>query len=384
MYLTDTGEISGAGQKLFHCEVRNMNIGPEATICPCRFFILKDPKTPTGEEMTPDQAQKIINALQIGIPPSCGIDVFGCALQKTLISTHLEDVYNGFSHSLFVVGDYGTGKSHLLQFIFNQALENDFVVSKISLKPECNFYREIIVYSEIIRNLSVPDNSEIDAIDWLARKVGKIQLPNIPQNLAIALEKAADCSGQNRRLLLDYISGIDVPVSEFRKLVKLPRIKIKLEDDDFMPLIKGITKICLHDYSGLVILFDEVENVVQSSITYSQTEKAISNIARLVDSIQDLHNVYFVFAVTPDVFDILKKRGVISNKATATPLSRLSKEDMLDLAQQIRKIHCIAFNSEAQAKKFDSTIEKIAKDAITKHSNIREFVKTLISILDAE
>ena len=386
-YLKDTGEISGSGQKLFHCEVRNMNIGAEATICPCRFFMLKDPTASTSEEMTQDQAQRIINALQIGVPPAYGIDVFGCGQQKALVSTQLQEVLSGFSRSLFVVGDYGTGKSHLLQFIFNQALDNDFAVSKVSIKPECNFSKEMDVYSELMRNLTLPDNKEVDGIDWLSRKVGRMQLPpSVPQNIALAFEKAADYRGQKRRILLDYICGMDVPVSQFRNLVQLPMLKIKLENDDFKPLIKGMTEICLRDYSGLVLLFDEVENIIQSNVTYLQTQKALNNIVRIIDSIPDLRSIYLVFGVTPEVFDILKKNGATSNKSSSssTTIKILSVEDLIALAQQIREIHSIAFDSKAKFKKFDITIERIAKEVTAQHLNVREFVKTVVSVLDSE
>jgi len=178
LHLKDEGEYSGgSGQKLFRCELLDIRMGANATLClSCAHYISTEWATENQEDsINQNKAQIVINALQQGIPPQFGILqlVFGRDEQKKIVERHLEMVSNGNSRFLVVSGAYGTGKTHLLQFVLETSLLDDFVASKIALKTECNFKDQITVYSELMRFLIIPDKRGGDAIDWIARRVGR-------------------------------------------------------------------------------------------------------------------------------------------------------------------------------------------------------------------
>jgi Cdc6-like AAA superfamily ATPase len=363
-------------------------MGANPALClSCAHYISNEWATENQENLiNQNKAQIVINALQQGIPPQFGILqlVFGRDEQKKIVEQHLEMVSNGNSRFLVVSGAYGTGKTHLLQFILERSLLDDFVASKIALKTECSFKEQITVYSELMRFLVIPDKRGEDAIDWIARRVGRKQLPRcVPENIALAFEKATD-QMDHRRIFLDYISGRSVPVNQLRSLSSIPRIKMKLEDEDFMDLINGMAAICNQiEYSGMVLLFDEVENLISSSLTPQQSERAISNLVILLNNIDYFENVYFVFAVTSDLFEILKARGAKFDNSNSSKLSPLKSEELILLGKEIRKIHALAFDWQPEAVITDSVIKEVCAHVTSHGGNIREFVKSITQRLNA-
>lgn len=390
-FLVDEGKYAGgSGQKLFRCALRDIRMGADATMClRCPDYIPIEIFQAEKQEalITRKEGEIMINALQQGIPPEIGISqlVFGLDEQKELVTQHLKEVSDGSSRFLVIVGDYGTGKTHLLQFILETSLTKNFISSKIALKPECNFKDNILVYSDLIKHLILPDNRSENALDWIARNVGRRQLPpSVPRNIALAFSKAADQTRQRRRIFLDYISGRPVGIRELRKMASFPRIKLKLENENFNLLVNGMASICRQlEYSGLVLLFDEVENVIASSLTTRQSEKAVSNLIELLKTIDYFSDVYFVFACTPELFEILKVLGVQFNDSNSTKLSFLRSEDLFLLGQEIRKIHGIAFDWEPELVFADSVLENICEKSTSRNGNTREFVKTITQLLNS-
>jgi len=365
-----------------------MTFGAEATICEfCKHYVPTEWLDEENDgELTKDKAQTIINALQQGIPPQSGFGVFGCEKEKKIIENHLDKVSDGASRFLVINGDNGSGKSHLLQYISEKSLADNFVSSKISLKPECNFSDEITVYAELTKCLTLPDNRKADAIECISRAVGRRQLPpGVPGNIALAFEKAADMAGQQKRVFLDYISGRPVPILELRRLASFSKFKMRLEEGDFDPLIRGLVKIaCLIEYSGLVLSFDEVESSLLAGPTFQKREKAISRVTELINNIDYFSNGYFVFAVTPDVLNILRVHHVQLDNSNCFTLSLPDVDDLILLGKEIRRIHSIAYEWQPESVVTDSILREISEKARAQRSNIREFVKTIAQLLNAK
>jgi len=77
------------------------------------------------------------------------------------ISNSLNGVrFNGVSGGMVISGNYGEGKTHLLNTIYNMAHENNMVVSMVSLCKETPFDKLYLVYQKLINNTYLPDRMQ--------------------------------------------------------------------------------------------------------------------------------------------------------------------------------------------------------------------------------
>jgi len=76
----------------------------------------------------------------------------------------LAEIDLGFSRGagtqgLLVAGDFGSGKSHLLEYFQHIALENNFVCSKVVVSKETPLYSPSKVYAAAVQAAKVPNRS---------------------------------------------------------------------------------------------------------------------------------------------------------------------------------------------------------------------------------
>ena len=87
--------------------------------------------------MTREEAlrnRNIVEAFRLGIVPSCSLEdwTFGRDKETEMIRKWLHDQTLG---SLFVLGEYGSGKSHLLEFLSRHALHEGYATALVGLNP---------------------------------------------------------------------------------------------------------------------------------------------------------------------------------------------------------------------------------------------------------
>jgi hypothetical protein len=95
----------------------------------------------------------VIEALRAGIAPCSNIEgfTFGRDLEINKFKAFLNDENTG---TQFILGEYGTGKSHLLEMLSLKALEQNWVVAKLDIDPsEAPLYKPKRIYKEIIDSL---------------------------------------------------------------------------------------------------------------------------------------------------------------------------------------------------------------------------------------
>lgn len=111
---------------------------------------------PRRREEPPDKvfhARRMIEAFRLGIVPgdSASTFTFGrdhevAAMTQWLQSTH--------EHAKLLIGEYGTGKTHLLQYLHDQALRDGFAVAMVEMDPrESPFHWPKRVYSRLAASL---------------------------------------------------------------------------------------------------------------------------------------------------------------------------------------------------------------------------------------
>jgi len=100
--------------------------------------------------------REVIEAFRAGIVPGNWIRgwTVGRAKELSQIKTWLHDQTSG---TLVIKGEYGAGKSHLIEYLYHQALELKYAAARVSIDPlstQLAFPKRI--YRQLIQILSVP------------------------------------------------------------------------------------------------------------------------------------------------------------------------------------------------------------------------------------
>lgn len=257
--------------------------------------------------------RRALEALRNGVPNKDAVAVLGSNQPEVEqefagLMSRVENVaaisVSGFG--ILVRGDFGTGKSHLLEYLENQALSRNFVCSRVVISKETPLFNLEKVFKAAI------DNGKIPGVT--GQMIEEIALKLDPQSESYAgLYRWANASDKglsrifpatllvHERLrddleLLNEIewfwSGERMPLARVRAGLraigqlhvynfrgqsarKLPpqRLRFVLE------LIKGA------GYSGWVVLMDEIELVAKYSIL--QRARSYAELARWMGQVPD-------------------------------------------------------------------------------------------------
>jgi len=106
-------------------------------------------------------SRKIIEALKLGGVPLNHAEKFSTGRDEEIhrIKKFLQDPNEG---SLVITGDYGVGKTHLLELIRYHAISLNYVVSRVEIdSSEISFHLPKNIHREILRNMQYPKNGKI-------------------------------------------------------------------------------------------------------------------------------------------------------------------------------------------------------------------------------
>jgi len=96
------------------------------------------------------KARQIIEALRLGIVPHKYVEEFTFGRENEIkqIRSWLDNSSDG---SLAIIGEYGVGKTHFLEYIYSSALSNNWAVSIVELDPnEAPFHKPKAIYQKIV------------------------------------------------------------------------------------------------------------------------------------------------------------------------------------------------------------------------------------------
>ena len=256
-----------------------------------------------------------LEAMRLGVVPATDLEQFtvGRDIELDIIRQDLDLCENVGARRAFL-GDYGLGKSHLLELIEQIALKRNFLVSKVTLDhADYSPSQPKRIYHAIMRNLIYPDREEtLEGIAPLLDKAAqnddilkkylvkvdkKTPVPrairdqlnaglhlylspalaytralNHPETIRLPayLGDPAQWAPQAKHLLIDWIEGhptrSNQDINDELNLIhgRFPKIYSLL---DYRPwakiygyILNGISQLAKDvGYSGLVIVIDEAE-----------------------------------------------------------------------------------------------------------------------------
>ena len=392
-------------------------------------------------------AQTLMNSLKGGVVPRVGLSYIAVG-RKDEIDALLRDVdlvADGGASFRFIVGNYGSGKSFLLQTIRNYVMAKNFVVVDADLSPERRLQgtrgQGLATYRELVRNMSTKTKPEGGALTLiLDRWINSVQQEALEESglligdpgLAPLVERkiAQVISSLNelvhgfdfaRLLTLYYRSYVNGDEETKAKVIKWFRgeyntktearaelgVNLCITDDDWYEYLKIFASFLKQaGYSGMLILIDELVNLYKIPNTVTRQYNYEKLLTMYNDAMQGkAAHLGLILSGTPQCMED-KRRGVYSYEAlrsrlaeghfTATgehkdllsPVIRLQPltyEEMLILIEKLADIHSVLYDYTqivTEADMADFIRIEFGRIGSDSHITPREVIRDFIEVLD--
>ena len=237
------------------------------------------PSGPTKPPMRPEQldARQLLEALRAGIAPAQHVRelTIGLAAEQTDLHRALLRAHEEGGAARAVFGEYGFGKSHIVEWTSQTALEQNFLVAAVSLDLyELPPHRAFDIYAALMRALRYPDSDE-RGLEHLLEQAAS--LPGLPDQLARSTPVEVDpwtagvtawldaSSSRRRKAWRQWLEGGRRQNSMNRGWpsdVRFPTIyRVGQNARQIAYLLSGFSVLArLVGYSGLCVLVDEAES----------------------------------------------------------------------------------------------------------------------------
>ncbi len=246
---------------------------------------------PTATPMSHSQfaARQLLEALRVGIAPLQHIQelTIGLTSERASLTMALNRAHQSGGAVRAVVGDYGFGKSHIVELTTQEALKRNFLVANASLDlVELPPHKVFDIYGELLRDLRYPNNDErgLTPLFEAAAEQTRIaqqmrELASAPPDPLLAVLSVANgtlSSRQRQGWLQWLISGRanEAMKKSMPRKFKVPSLYRQGNNARQMAyLLSGLSVLArLVGYSGLCLLIDEAESY--SLLTPKQQQKA--------------------------------------------------------------------------------------------------------------
>lgn len=211
-----------------------------------------------------NKPRRIIEALRLGVVPLDCIEdfTFGRDREILQINQWLLDINNP---TKLIIGEYGSGKTHFINFLAQFALKNGFAVSILTIDPfETPFYKPKQIYKHLILNFRYFDKTKNQICSFRDFLNGIFKKFDFYDNLYFKFLK----NKLDKEEVLEWIEGLG-GIKPYKYITDYYYVS-----KSFPPLYDYSTTINLYcylistigwatkliDLEGLLVIFDEVEN----------------------------------------------------------------------------------------------------------------------------
>ena len=390
-------------------------------------------------------AQALINSLKGGVVPRVGLQYVAVGRKEEIdaLLRDVEIVADGGASFRFIVGQYGSGKSFLLQTIRNYVMAKNFVVVDADLSPERRLQgtrgQGLATYKELIRNMSTKTKPEGGALSlildrWISSVQQEVMVssglgatdPGLPKlvekrisAVIYSLNEMVHGFDFARLLTLYYEAHINGDDALKAKVLKWFRgeyptksearqdlgVNIVITDDDWYEYLKLFAAFLKQaGYAGMLVLIDELVNIykIPNAITRQYNYEKILTMYN--DTMQGKAQHFgIILCGTPQCMED-PRRGVYSyealrsrladghftgeHKDLLSPVIRLlplSPEEMLILTEKLADIHAGLYDYPqivTQQDMADFIAIEFARIGADIHITPREVIRDFIEVLD--
>lgn len=396
---------------------------------------------PEGSEMRREEAWRAVESLRKGLPPTGWVRQFTVGRQSEIqdLRARLERAETG---ALLLRANYGTGKTHMLRYIQEEALECGYVVSFVTLDANgaVRFSQMDQIMGAVVNQLQIPRGPGTCGLADLFDVVGETikgesfspdhgfwysaVLKNGWQTsyefgayaVFMALRSwyfTEDPARKNR--IIDWLTQpwqyrtqgrvlYQELVERQRDLFREQKSFDQLKQGgvfDFKALgyrhsweaLKDLQRIAVESgFRGMVLLFDEFESTVTDLRTRKPQLDAFQNLFDFFGG-QRFDGMSF-FAVTPDFVEkcngLLRERRIVDydhgafGRLPMFEMSPLDEDDLLGLAQRVVDTHALAYewkpNGILKSPAFAQQLTDVARSSSP--ARTRSFIQRVVELCD--
>lgn len=325
--------------------------------------------------------RRAIEALRNGVPNRDAVTVLGCnqpeiedKFRSQLQKTKQANANGGKNEGMIIAGEFGAGKSHLLEYLMHLALEQNFVCSKVVISKETPLFDPLKLYRAAVGSAVVPGkrgsvmteiatglkfNSDLyaDLYQWIHQKAAL----NARFAASLFLFQRMPNDPELRNRIIRYWSGDKMGAGEIKKYLKACREPVTYKIDNIsakelaLQSFKFAARLIMAaGYSGWVLLIDEVELVSRYSLM--QRAKSYAELARWMGKLEEstYTGLAVVSSITAD-FQSKVLEGIDDFEKVPGRLRVKGMESDLLLASQAERGMRVIQNELARLKAPDSS-----------------------------
>ena len=336
-------------------------------------------------ELTSLRAETVIESLRNGIPPNGLVSQFTVGRKEELLGLEalLDPAARPDGPGHLIKANYGSGKTHLLRVIQEKALQGNYVVANVTVDANngMRFNRMDQVLGRIYQSLESSNSSGrgIDVIfDALAQistpqKVGQIR-PGVVQDFARYW--VGNYSWVNKDNIRNRLHNLSAIERGYWSKNQYETSWMGIENLNHLAKLAG--------YQGIVLLFDEFEDIFQNLNNIQWQQVAFENFFKFFENFHFSGLAFF--AVTPDfiqksksLFRYRSDYGFSPDRFDELPqfsMSPITESNFNELAIKICNTHGAAYEWPAYEIALAAGIEK--KVHLAYSSKMRDQTRLMI------
>jgi hypothetical protein len=289
--------------------------------------------------MVPDsEARRVIEGLRAGVPNRHVVTALGCLqpevegrFRRLLEATQQNITTGPCPRGMVIEGEFGSGKSHILEYLQNLALEANFICSRIVISKETPLYHPVRLYYSAIETAVIPNKrgeifSEIagECDVWTPRYKNLVSWVNNPESridarfaATLMLYERLSSDMELGHRMTRFWTGDPIGVGDLKKYLqeagfgghftfgKVSAAELAIQRFQFAARLMQAA-----GYAGWILLIDEAELIGRYSV--NQRAKSYAEVARLMnlDDGPTLPGLGTVLALTNDFREgVLEKKG---------------------------------------------------------------------------
>jgi len=366
-------------------------------------------------------SRKMIEAFRLGVVPYDEIEEFTFSRENELkqVMKALKDIDRDGGSIRVIQGEYGSGKSHFLEYVKHIALNEGWVVAstefdQTEIKPQI----PKTVYKSLLVSLHAKKGGY--------KNIGKLLLeasnnPEIYEYfnhnnhpfISRLFEILRFSKTYNREILWQWFLGYTINIPVVRKYCEENRLPSFLANYSTAPIVCNILGSIafisrLMGYKGLVLFFDESESISYLSSNYLKKAEnfilglKLASLGQKKSGIEndelchpkrgvDLNYVFhepsylaIIFAMTPRPLEQSTVIDEMVEDEWVVPLPKFSRKDFIQMAKRLIEIYYTAYNVKKPItdKQMIAMIDYIFEKKESRFPTIRLMIKSIIEVLD--